>query len=81
MGRASVVYAEVACSGRLFVDRRGVRAERIHMLRPAAFPSAWPDPHAHAEAVTALRAARSDRRHQRASRGRVRDDYRRGGTR
>jgi hypothetical protein len=50
-----VVYAEVACTGRLFVDRRGVRAERIHILRLAASPSAWPDPDAYAEAVTALR--------------------------
>jgi hypothetical protein len=50
------VYAEVACTGRVFVDRRGVRAERIQILRLAASPSAWPDPHAYSEAVTALRA-------------------------
>lgn len=50
-----VVYAEVACTGRLFVDKRGVRAERIDIIRLAASPSAWPDPDAHAEAVTALR--------------------------
>lgn len=49
------MYAEVACTGRLFVDSRGVRAERIHILKLAASPSAWPDPDAHAEAVTALR--------------------------
>lgn len=53
--RDPVVYAEVACTGRLFVDRRGVRAERIHILRLAASPSAWPDPDAHVAAVTALR--------------------------
>ncbi len=53
--RDPVVYAEVACTGRLFVDKRGVRAERIHILRLAACPSAWPDPDAHAEAFTALR--------------------------
>jgi hypothetical protein len=50
--RDPVVYAEVACSGRLFVDRRGVR---ILILRLATSPSAWPDADAHAEAVTALR--------------------------
>ena len=50
-----VVYAEVACTGRLFFDKRGVRAERIHILRLAASPAAWPDLDAHAEAVTALR--------------------------
>jgi len=49
------VYAEVACMGRVFIDRRGVRAERIEVLRLAASPSAWPDPHARAEAVAALR--------------------------
>jgi len=48
------VYAEVACTGRVFVDKRGVRAERINIIRLAASPSAWPDPDAHAEAVTAL---------------------------
>lgn len=36
------LYAEVACSGRLFVDRRGIRAERIEVLRLAASPSARP---------------------------------------
>ena len=53
--RDPVVYAEVACMGRLFVDKRGVRAERIHILRLAASPSAWPDPDAHAETMAALR--------------------------
>ena len=33
-----VAYAEVACSRRLFVDKRGVRAERIHILRLAVVP-------------------------------------------
>ncbi len=49
------VYAEVACTGRVFVDMRGVRAERIRVLRVGASPSAWPDPNAYAEAVAALR--------------------------
>ncbi len=48
------MYAEVACTGRLFVDMRGVRAERIQILRLAASSSAWPDAEAHAEAVAAL---------------------------
>lgn len=49
-----VVYAEVACTGRLFIDKRGVRAERIRILRLAASPAAWPDPDAYHEAVAAL---------------------------
>jgi hypothetical protein len=35
-------YAEVACSGRVFVDRRGVRAERVEILRIALVESCWP---------------------------------------
>ena len=49
------VYAEAACTGRVFVDRRGVRAARMRVLRLAASPSAWPDPGGYAEAVQALR--------------------------
>ena len=49
-----VVYAEVACTGRVFVNKRGVRAERIQILRLAASPSAWPDADAFAEAVAAM---------------------------
>ena len=52
--RDPVVYAEVACTGRLFVDKRGVRAEHIQILALAASPSAWPDPGTYAEAVAAL---------------------------
>jgi len=37
------VYAEVACSGRVFVDLRGVRAQRIEVLRLATSASLWPD--------------------------------------
>ena len=49
------VYAEVACTGRVFVDMRGVRAARMRVLRLAASPPAWPDPGGYAEAVHALR--------------------------
>jgi hypothetical protein len=48
------VYAEVACTGRVCVDARGARAERIEVLRLATSPSAWPDEAAHAEAVAEL---------------------------
>jgi hypothetical protein len=46
------VYAEVACSGRVFVDMRGVRAERAEIVRIAIPESAWRD-------ERALRRARS----------------------
>src|SRR5919199_668175 len=36
-------YAEVACSGRVFVDARGVRAEHAEVLRIALPESCWPD--------------------------------------
>lgn len=36
-------YAEVACSGRVFLDARGVRAERVDILRIALDGSTWPD--------------------------------------
>jgi hypothetical protein len=36
-------YAEVACSGRVFVDERGVRAERAEVLRIALAEWCWPD--------------------------------------
>jgi hypothetical protein len=35
------VYAEVACTGRVFVDMRGVRAERAAVVRIALPESAW----------------------------------------
>jgi hypothetical protein len=35
-------YAEVACTGRVFVDMRGVRAERAEIVRLALPESAWP---------------------------------------
>jgi len=37
------VYAEIACYGRVFVDKRGVRAERARLVRIALAESAWPD--------------------------------------
>ena len=48
------IYAEVACTGRVFVDSRGVRAQRIEILRLAASASLWPDPGLRAQAVAAL---------------------------
>jgi hypothetical protein len=36
-------YAEVACTGRMFVDMRGIRAERAEILRLALDESSWPD--------------------------------------
>lgn len=48
------IYAEVACTGRVFVDRRGVRAQRIEVVRLATAVSLWPDPGLHALAVADL---------------------------
>jgi hypothetical protein len=48
------VYAEVACTGRVFVDARGVRAERIEILRLATPAPLWPDAGLHAQAVAEL---------------------------
>jgi hypothetical protein len=36
-------FAEVACSGRVFVDMRGVRAERAKIVRIALAEECWPD--------------------------------------
>jgi hypothetical protein len=49
------IYAEVACTGRAFVDLRGVRAQRIEILRLATSASLWPDPGLQAQAVAELR--------------------------
>jgi hypothetical protein len=49
------IYAEVACSGRVFVDLRGVRAERIEVVRLATSASLWGDPAAQAQATAELR--------------------------
>jgi hypothetical protein len=52
--RDPAVYAEVACTGRVFVDVRGVRAQRIEVLRLATSGSLCPDPGLHARAVAEL---------------------------
>jgi hypothetical protein len=52
--RAPPVYAEVACTGRASVDSRGVRAQRIEILRLAISASLWPDPGLQAQAVAEL---------------------------
>ena len=49
------IYAEVACTGRVFVDLRGVRAQRIEILRLAMQVPLWPEPDLQAQAVTQLR--------------------------
>jgi hypothetical protein len=49
------IYAEVACTGRVFIDLRGVRAQRIEILRLATSASLWPDPGLQAHAVAELR--------------------------
>jgi hypothetical protein len=48
------IYAEVACTGRVFVDSRGVRAQRIEILRLATSASLWPHPGPQAQAVAEL---------------------------
>jgi hypothetical protein len=48
-------YAEVACTGRVFVDMRGVRAERAEVLRIALPETEWPDKHAFEAARRLLR--------------------------
>ncbi|MGH2884563.1 MAG: hypothetical protein ACRDPA_18000, partial [Solirubrobacteraceae bacterium] len=52
--RAPAIYAEVACTGRVFVDSRGVRAERIELLRLATSAALWPDLALQAQAVAEL---------------------------
>jgi len=49
------IYAEVACTGRVFVDLRGVRAQRIKILRLATSAAPWPDPGLRAQAMAELR--------------------------
>jgi hypothetical protein len=48
------IYGEVACTGRVFVDSRGVRAQRIEILRLATPGSLWPDPGLQAQVVAEL---------------------------
>jgi len=49
------IYAEVACTGRVFVDLRGVRAQRIEILRLAMQAPLWPVPGLQTQAVAQLR--------------------------
>jgi hypothetical protein len=53
--RAPPIYAEVACTGRVFVDSRGVRAQRIEILQLATSAPLWLDPGLQAQAVAQLR--------------------------
>ena len=48
------IYGEVACTGRVFVDLRGVRAQRIEVMRLATSASLWPDASVQAQAVAEL---------------------------
>lgn len=48
-------YAEIACSGRVFVDMRGVRAEHARLVRIALPDSGWPGQTAPGEASRMLR--------------------------
>ena len=48
------IYAEVACTGRVFIDSRGVRAQRIEILRLATLAPLWPDPGLEAQAAAEL---------------------------
>jgi hypothetical protein len=41
--QAPPVYAEVACTGRAFLDRRGVRVEQLTITRLATSVSVWTD--------------------------------------
>jgi hypothetical protein len=52
--RDPVVYAEVACTGRVFIDLRGVRAQRIAILRLATAVPPRPDPGLQTQAVAEL---------------------------
>jgi hypothetical protein len=52
--RDPAIYAEVACTGRVFVDARGVRAQRIEILRLATQASRWPHPGLNAHAAAEL---------------------------
>lgn len=47
-------YAEVACSGRVFVDFRGVRVERAEVVRIALAETCWSGEEALADAKRAL---------------------------
>jgi hypothetical protein len=48
------IYAEVACTGRVFVDFRGARAQQIEILRLAISASLWLNTGLQAQAVAEL---------------------------
>jgi hypothetical protein len=48
-------YAEIACSGRVFVDMRGVRVERARLVRIAWPARGWPGQAARDEVARMLR--------------------------
>ena len=50
-------YSEVACSGRVFVDLRGVRAERAEVVRIALAEQLWSD----GDALAAMKRALGER--------------------
>jgi hypothetical protein len=47
-------YAQIACSGRVFLDFRGVRAEHAEVVRIALAEECWPDEAALADAQRVL---------------------------
>jgi hypothetical protein len=53
--RDPAIYAEVACTGRVFIDSRGVRAQRIEIIQLATPAPLWPVPGQEAQAVAELR--------------------------
>ena len=48
------IYAEVACTGRVFLDARGIRAERIEIIRLATTGRSWPDTFVQHQVVSEL---------------------------
>jgi len=48
------IYAEVACTGRVFIDFRGVRAEQLEILRLATSDALWPNYEFAGQAVPSL---------------------------
>src|SRR5882757_1163927 len=48
------IYAEVACMGTVFIDNRGIRAQRIEIIQLAAAGPLWPDTAVHTQAVAEL---------------------------
>jgi hypothetical protein len=48
-------YAEIACTGRVFIDMRGVRAERAEVIRIALSSAGWRDERAFSAAGRLLR--------------------------